>query len=377
MNTINNYIDLLNIVHPKYIDLLLSGHINSKSIIETKCPICNNYAEHTMHSIYNFSKDKLKYNTPPVCSNCYMSRISKTEIEIAEYISTFYSGECIRNSRNIITPYELDLYYPNKYIAVEYNGSYWHSDKFKEKDYHINKFLKCKENHILLVSIFEFNWNANKNEIKEYLKDLFNDKENNLSFNEDHSLMNNNYPSNNYINNSYSIEESYSIVDNNRIYMCGYSVILDNTSNIIKYETFDTHKNKRLSLDELKEKYIGQTFNWLTILDVFKDEKSKRYTFKCICKCGNITNKQYNKVVSGHTKSCGCYKFSEEYSNTLCNYWNNNSDKVKEKTEKYKQWCKNNTDKLIERGKKHSQFYKDNPDILELQKENRSKTFCK
>lgn len=72
--------------------------------------------------------------------------------------------------------------------------------------------------------------------------------------------------------------------------------------------------SKKLDLDELNKEYIGKTFGWLTVISVYKDLDKKRYYFKCICKCGKETCKPYNKVISGHTSSCGCYKFSKEYS---------------------------------------------------------------
>ena len=131
---------------------------------------------------------------------------------------------------------------------------------------------------------------------------------------------------------------------------------------------------KKIDINEMKAKYVNQTFGWLTVIDVYKDESSKRYFFKCLCKCGKETCKPYNKVISGHTSSCGCYRFSKEYSDSLIDYWNSNPDKVKSKTDKVKQWIKDNPDKVAERGQKHSQFYKDNPEILISQKEKRRHT---
>lgn len=39
------------------------------------------------------------------------------------------------NVKNIIPPKELDIYIPDKHIAIECNGIYWHSDM---KKYQIN-----------------------------------------------------------------------------------------------------------------------------------------------------------------------------------------------------------------------------------------------
>ena len=217
---------LIEIIHPNYIEQLLNGLIGTNDIIETKCPVCNEYAKHKLGNIFILHTGKFKNGNIPLCSKCANKAYSsKYEDEIADYISTFYNGEYIRNSRDIISPLELDLYYPEKKIAIEFNGDYWHSTEFKDNNYHVNKFIKCIENNTLLVSIFESEWNNRKDEIKEYLKDLFNGKENKLSFNEDYSLMNNNYPSINYLHKVYNIQLNLYKYKKYTIYTCGYSIL--------------------------------------------------------------------------------------------------------------------------------------------------------
>lgn len=212
--------DLLEIIHPKYISDLLNGDIKASDIIETKCPICGNYAPHSFHNVFRFRASRFKSN-PPMCSSC-VSKLSSSlsENEIVNYISEFYSGECIRNGRNIIQPFELDLYYPEKKIAVEFNGDYWHDEDHKPKDYHYIKYIKCKENKILLVSIFETDWATNKDNIKNYIYDLFNGKENSLSFKD--GMLNNNYPSPvTYLNGEYISD--YYIHRDRKVFTCGYT----------------------------------------------------------------------------------------------------------------------------------------------------------
>ena len=72
----------------------------------------------------------------------------------------------------------------------------------------------------------ESDWNNRKEEIISYLRDLFDNKENSLSFNDDHTLMNNNYPAaNNLTIESSHIESNYYYRDS-LVYTCGYSKIL-------------------------------------------------------------------------------------------------------------------------------------------------------
>ena len=222
--------ELLDIVEPSFIERLVAGDISANDIISTKCPKCGRYSEHRFHNIFIWTKDRFKFDRYPLCRDCFANLTSsKAEQEIADYISTFYSGELVKNDRSIISPLELDLYYPEKRIAVEFNGDYWHNENHKSKDYHLNKYLKCRERGILLVSIFESDWSINKEDIKYYLKDLFDGKDNKLSFNDNHSLMNNNYPSMSVRCKCDKFIEDYYLYQNYRVYTCGYSNISLNT----------------------------------------------------------------------------------------------------------------------------------------------------
>ena len=222
-----DYSDLLEVIHQDYVDDLLKGNIKADSIIKTKCPMCGNYVEHKFNNIYRLDKHCFKNGSAPLCLNCKnLYNSSKSEQEIADYISTFYNGELIRNSREIISPLELDLYYPEKKIAIEFNGDYWHSEEFKDSLYHYSKYIECKNRYIILVSIFESEWDSNKNKIKQYLLDLFNGNENNLSFDgTKNNKMNNNYPSMQMYKKQSVYEESFYMFNNIRVFTCGYSII--------------------------------------------------------------------------------------------------------------------------------------------------------
>lgn len=228
-------IDMSNVadlIHPDDLILFMKGSIRIKDKIRTKCPACGDYELHTFSKVFTVIDNLCLCKNQSFCKKCSKST-SCQEDEIADYISTFYNGECIRNSRNIISPLELDLYYPEKKIAIEFNGDYWHSNKHKNKNYHYKKYIKCRNKDTLLVSIFESAWCNYKENIKNYLCDLFNGVENQLSFNEDHSLMNNNYPSPLLINlnNTTSIADSYSF-GKHQVFTCGYTELNNSLTNL-------------------------------------------------------------------------------------------------------------------------------------------------
>jgi hypothetical protein len=206
------------------INKLLLGELMSTDKIRSKCPICGEYDYHTLRNIFTISTSKLRLGNMPLCRKCRVSlSSSRYESEIADFISTLYTGELVRNSRDIIFPLELDLYYPEKHIAIEFNGDYWHSELYKDKDYHYSKFKSCLENDIVLVSIFESYWLNDKITIKEYLRDLFNGLDNSISFKDNY--MDNNYPSPNYYKLTDSYVESSYTVGKNTVYTCGYSLM--------------------------------------------------------------------------------------------------------------------------------------------------------
>lgn len=77
------------------------------------------------------------------------------------------------NTRKIISPLELDIYLPELHLAIEYNGTYWHSEQAgKYKSYHVNKSFLCEQQGIHLIHIFEYQWTLNKRQIKQRLSNI-------------------------------------------------------------------------------------------------------------------------------------------------------------------------------------------------------------
>lgn len=104
------------------------------------------------------------------CKKCGNST-SKLEDEINDFILEL-GINVINNTRTIIPPLELDLYLPDYKLAIEVNGLYWHSELYKDKDYHLNKSIKCEEHNIRLIHIFEDEWVNNKDIVKSRLRNL-------------------------------------------------------------------------------------------------------------------------------------------------------------------------------------------------------------
>lgn len=80
---------------------------------------------------------------------------SQSERELVEFIG---KDLCLTRDRTAISPYEIDIYVPSKKIGIEFNGSYWHSSIYKDKNYHFNKSKIAEKNGIRLIHIYEYEW---------------------------------------------------------------------------------------------------------------------------------------------------------------------------------------------------------------------------
>ena len=106
------------------------------------------------------------------CPHCFNARlISKAEKEVASYVASLLEGMPICTSdRSIINPYELDIYIPEKKIAIEFNGVYWHTEEYgRGKKYHYNKWKMCKDRGIQLITIWEDEWRDKQDIVKSML----------------------------------------------------------------------------------------------------------------------------------------------------------------------------------------------------------------
>jgi len=62
---------------------------------------------------------------------------------------------------------------------------------------------------------------------------------------------------------------------------------------------------KKKDINELKELYLNKSYNKLTITDIYYNSDKKTWCAVCKCECGSQCSKSLNKVISGHTKTCG------------------------------------------------------------------------
>lgn len=106
------------------------------------------------------------------CPACAPQK-SKAEDQIARWLSIFTKVE--QRDRTLIAPRELDIYMPDKRLAVEYCGMYWHSqfnaqDETKNKNRHFTKHQQAKSAGVRLITIYETEWAQRQPQIRRLLR---------------------------------------------------------------------------------------------------------------------------------------------------------------------------------------------------------------
>lgn len=144
---------------------------NMHGCYKWKCVHCGNEFESSIYTTDFSSVDRYM----PRCLVCHpiVEGISGKEKEIVDYVKSIYNGEVIENCRTLIHPYELDVWIPEKNVAIEFDGLYWHSDANDTCfDYHSMKTKMCEEKSVKLLHVFENEWDEKQEIVKDRIRSV-------------------------------------------------------------------------------------------------------------------------------------------------------------------------------------------------------------
>lgn len=116
-----------------------------------------------------------KVNLCTIC-NPISDFVSIKEKELYLFLKSIYNGKILQSYRDSL---EIDIYLPELNIGFEFNGLYWHSEEYKDKDYHLNKTRHFKDRGIRIIHIWEDDWDNKRNILKSKIKNwlsLFDEK---------------------------------------------------------------------------------------------------------------------------------------------------------------------------------------------------------
>lgn len=93
------------------------------------------------------------------------------EKQMADFIEA-RGIKIVRGSKSIISPKELDIFVPEKNLAFEFNGVFWHSCPFEipeNEQRHLLKTQLCEKQNITLIQIYDDEWIEKQDLVKSMI----------------------------------------------------------------------------------------------------------------------------------------------------------------------------------------------------------------
>jgi very-short-patch-repair endonuclease len=97
--------------------------------------------------------------------------VSSEEQELSVWLQGLGFNVVVRD-RETIYPKELDIFLPDRKVAIEYNGLYHHSSAHKQRDFkkmHLEKLNHCEALGIRLLQFWDWEWINKKDICKEII----------------------------------------------------------------------------------------------------------------------------------------------------------------------------------------------------------------
>lgn len=153
-------------IHGDKYDYSHVEYSGAKSLVNIICPLHGEFQQ-LAHSHSKLGAGCLK------CSN---NGPSRAECDVFDFVKSL-CHDAHQSDREIISPKELDIVIPSKRVAIEFNGLHWHSDRTKDKRYHIDKRLAVEAAGYRLISIREDLWNERRVQIESIIRNALGESE--------------------------------------------------------------------------------------------------------------------------------------------------------------------------------------------------------
>jgi len=154
---VSHFITRAKEVHGNLYDYSNTVYVNSKTKVNIKCK------EHG-----EFIQSVKGHYDGHGCPSCF-HRQSKPELKLIALLMDKYPDVKIKCSlvpEWIEGKREIDIYIPSKNFAIEYNGDYWHSEKFgRDKEWHQRKSDEAKSVGVTLLHVWDSRWNSDYRDV--------------------------------------------------------------------------------------------------------------------------------------------------------------------------------------------------------------------
>lgn len=150
-------------LHGDRYDYSAVNYVASHTRVEIRC---------RLHDVAFFQTPTNHLSGKDGCPQCNHTK-SAPEEAVASLLSLFTPVE--QRNRTLIAPKEVDILMPEKRLAVEYCGEYFHSHgdadhEAKHAMNHWNKYKQCAEKGYRLITVYETEWKERNYAIRRLLR---------------------------------------------------------------------------------------------------------------------------------------------------------------------------------------------------------------
>lgn len=152
----------------------------SRSVFGTDHPMQDSSYRESLRLKY---REKTGFDHPfsdPSFRSRYQSFTSNGEEELRKEIEKmgFHTQKAFNRDISGKFSWEIDIYVPECNLGIEFNGCYWHSDKFIDKYHHLKKTQMAQSHDIRLIHVFESDWIHRRKQVLSFLRSALGKNEN-------------------------------------------------------------------------------------------------------------------------------------------------------------------------------------------------------
>jgi G:T-mismatch repair DNA endonuclease (very short patch repair protein) len=143
--------------------------VDARSHVTFRCNACGNVSTEQPQFIKRRTDEGL---TP--CPHCHRKNnpISLEETGLVDFVKSL-GVEVKHYDRDFLGTYGADIVVDTHKVIIEYDGIFWHSELFKDNNYHLEKKLLAEEKGYRLIHVFSDEWLYKRSIVESRLRYLF------------------------------------------------------------------------------------------------------------------------------------------------------------------------------------------------------------
>lgn len=105
-----------------------------------------------------------------MCPSC-SAGTSRGEQNVLKFIEEL-GLTAVSRDRTVIAPKEVDIWVPDRKLAIEFDGTYWHSAKFQSRSKSMEKLELCEKAGVQLITLQEHLWVHKPDHVKSRIRSI-------------------------------------------------------------------------------------------------------------------------------------------------------------------------------------------------------------